>query len=373
MGSEITSELIQGSIQTYFFIRMKTTNFLTLLIICLFLSIKNTGAQTPDSVKAYIDSALYFMQSKSLNGKNLDWSLIRDSAYQKASGAKNYTEAFPSIVYAFQQLKDYHGMVANHDTFYRYPPPIDFEKVLSRGIKKEFLKGNRIVTTFINNSIAYLRVPTMNVTSQDAMNERANNLRDSLCKLLKKNPKGMIIDLRMNTGGNSAPMISGLGPLFQFSLLGYGVDRDGKLLGGVQIKDGVLLDEKGDKMVDVKTTCQVSKPYPIALLIGSSTISSGEILAVYLKQQPNVKTFGETTPGFCNATEGFLFMNNQGYLLLSVNMVADAKKHVYADMRVHPDVYIHSEDNYDDLEADPTIKAALKWLIKNRQESTVAF
>jgi hypothetical protein len=334
----------------------------SLFIALLLFWSKNIVAQLPDSVRTYIDSALYFMQTKSLNGKELDWRSIRDSAYQKAQGAKRYKEAFPAIAYAFRKLKDYHGMVANEDTFYHYPPPLNFDEVLSPGIKKEFLKGSRIVTANLNGSIAYLRIPTMNVTRQADIDKRANQLRDSLCMLMSRNPKGIIIDLRMNSGGNSAPMISGIGPLFRSSLLGYGVDRDGKFLEAVRLKDGVLTNEKGDKMANVKNTCSINKSIPITVLIGPSTVSSAEILAVYLKQQANVKLFGEPTPGFCNATEGFLFMNNQGYLLLSVNKIADARKYVYEEMLVRPDIYIKSEDNYDNLITDPTVIAALKWL-----------
>jgi hypothetical protein len=343
----------------YFFRGMKTK--ILLIVFVLFYN-QNVIAQTQDSIKTYIDSALYLMKEKSLYGKNLNWDRIRESAYLKAAGAKGYKEAFPAIAYAFQQLKDYHGMIANEDTFYRYPPPVNFEEVLSAGIKKEFLKGSKIKTTFFEGSIAYLRIPSMNGTSQEVMDDRANKLRDSLCMLLKQNPKGIIIDLRMNTGGNSAPMLSGLGPLFHISLLGYGVDRDGNLLGAARLKEGVLLDESGNKTVNVKNSCAINKAIPIAVLIGPSTVSSGEIVAAYLKQQANVKLFGEPTPGFCNATEGFFFMNNKGYLLLSVNRIADARKRVYQEMLVRPDVYIKSDDNYDILIADPTVKVALKWL-----------
>jgi carboxyl-terminal processing protease len=338
---------------------MKTKSLLVVFILCFN---NNLIAQISDSIKSYIDSALYLMQTKSLNGKNLNWNQIRDSTYLKAAGAKDYKQAFPAIAYAFQQLKDYHGMVAGEDTFYRYPPPVNFDEVLSPGIKKEFLKGPRIATAFLNGSVAYLRIPGMNVTRQKDMDDRANNLRDSLCMLLARNPKSIIIDLRMNTGGNSAPMISGIGPLFHISLLGYGVDRDGNFLGAVKLKEGVLLDDNGNKMVTIKNSCSINKVIPIAVIIGPSTVSSGEILAAYLKQQTNVKVFGEPTPGFCNATEGFSFMNGKGYLLLSVNRIADARKKVYREMLVRPDVRNKNEDNYDDLPADPTVKSALKWL-----------
>jgi carboxyl-terminal processing protease len=323
---------------------------LKILVLLLLASCVNTlMAQTPDSVKAYIDTALQVMESRSLNGKDLHWNSIRDTVYQMTRNARNYNEAFPALKYAFQQLKDYHGMLANPDSFYRYPPPVDFDKILCDGIKKEFLKGPRIVTAFPDPAIAYLRVPGMNVTQQTDIDDKANKLRDSLCMLLGKHPSGIIIDLRMNSGGNSVPMVSGLGPLFRQKILGYGVDRDGKLLHAVQL-------------ATIKNSCTFNKTIPIAVLIGPSTVSSGEILAVYLKQQANVRVFGEPTPGFCTATEGFLFSNNQGYLLMTVNKIADAKKRVYDELLVRPDTYIKSDDHYDDLSADPTVTAALVWL-----------
>lgn len=165
---------------------MKNSYFLKLLLaITLFLNI-GSQAQSLDSVKVYIDSAIYFMETKAMNGKGLDWGKVRSSAYLKANGAKNTKEAFPALTYAFEQLKDHHGMVANQDTFYRYAAPINFEEVLSPGIKKEFLKGNRIVTAFFDKSIAYLRVPGMHVNRQEDIDAKANMLRDSLCMLLKQ-------------------------------------------------------------------------------------------------------------------------------------------------------------------------------------------
>jgi C-terminal processing protease CtpA/Prc len=202
----------------------------------------------------------------------------------------------------------------------------------------------------------------MNVTRQKDMDERANKLRDSLCMLVDKRPGGIIIDLRMNTGGNVAPMLSGLGPLFHISMLGYGVDREGNFMDPVRLDNGVLLNEKGNKMVAVEKTCSVNKKTPVAVLIGPSTVSSGEILAVYLKQQANVKLFGAPTPGFCNATEGFYFMNSQGYLLLTVNRIANARKQVNNEMRVRPDVTVNSNDNYENISVDPTVSAAMQWL-----------
>ena len=69
------------------------------------------------------------MQTKALNGKELDWEKIRATAHLKAVNAQNTKEAFPAIQWAFEQLKDYHGVVANNNTFYRYPAPVNFSEI----------------------------------------------------------------------------------------------------------------------------------------------------------------------------------------------------------------------------------------------------
>jgi carboxyl-terminal processing protease len=337
---------------------------ITLLAIAssLFISAASQ-AQVPDSVKNYIDTALSIMQKHSLYAQKLNWDHIKDSVYSQSRDAKNYGEAFPALGYAFRQLNDKHGMIANADTFYRLPPKEDPAAKLSEGIKKEYLKGPRITTSSFEKDIVYLKVPAMIGARPAVIESWANQLRDSLCMLLAKNPKGIIIDLRMNNGGNMVPMLSGLGPLLGNDVLGYDVDREGRFTDTSRLVDGVAA-YRGEKMVEVKRSCSVSKPLPIAVLIGYATASSGEIIAVFLSQMKNTRTFGESTAGFLNATQGFLFMERQGYILLSNTWVANAKGRVYREELVKPDVFIKSADNYDNLSVDPTVIAALKWLRK---------
>lgn len=335
-----------------------------IIYLLLFLNVQQTVAQIPDSVKRYLDTALIIMQTKSLFSNEVNWSKVKDSVFHKAKNARTYKDVFPALSYAFIKLGDHHGMIANEDTSFRLPQLVNFDTILSNGVKSEFQKGNRIVTHFYENSeIAYLKVPSMMVFSQTDVNKNANKLRDSLCMLLSKKPKGIIIDLRLNAGGNSAPMISGVSPLILDTILGYGVDKDNKFGSPSKIRNGVLLDEDGKSPCSVNNLCKVPSPIKVAVLIGPATASSGEILAVYLKQQKNSRLFGERTGGFCNATEGFLFMNKKGYLLLSVNRIADSKKKIYKDMYVNPDKVISSKnDNFRDLMNDPTFLAAYSWL-----------
>lgn len=326
------------------------------------LIVGKSMAQMPDSVKTYIDSALYIMESKSLFAKNVNWKNVRDSTYQLGKNANNIQESFIAIKYAFEQLNDSHGILASQNDYHRIPLPINFSEVLSPGIKSEFLKGNRFVHQLLPGKIAYLRVPTMPITEQEDIDDLGNTLRNLLCELLTENPSGLILDLRMNSGGNSAPMLSGLGPVFHKEVIGYGVDKDGNLLHEIKLTDGVVIGENGEKMVNIQNSCMTNPEMPIAVLIGPSTASSGEILAYLLQSQPNIRAFGEPSLGFCNATQGFFFMEQKGYLLLTVQMIADANQSINIDMKVIPDVYIKSDDNYENLLEDVTVIPAIDWI-----------
>jgi len=43
------------------------------LLCVVFFVCQEASAQIPDSVKSYIDSALYFMEAKSLFANNINW------------------------------------------------------------------------------------------------------------------------------------------------------------------------------------------------------------------------------------------------------------------------------------------------------------
>lgn len=336
-------------------------------IIMIIVVSSSSRAQLPDTVKQYIDSALYIMQEKSLYAKTVNWKKVKDSTLQLAKNAQTPAAAFPALVYAFSQLKDEHGMLAGTDSFYRYPAHVNFDSVLSPAVKKAFAKGPKIVTGTVAGNIAYLRIPSMNVQNQEGIDKLATRLRDSLCKLLAASPSGIIIDLRLNGGGNSAPMLTGISPLFKKDLLGYGVDREGKFLQPSRIIDGAAADEKDLPLAHVQSSCKAGRHIPIAVLVGPGTASSGEILAVFLKQQQNVQTFGAPTAGFCNVTEGFLFMKQQGYLLLTVNRIADGKKKVYHKMQVLPAVPVSGNEDYDNIKNDAAVRAAAKWISQKKK------
>lgn len=312
---------------------------------------------------------MYLMRTHSLYGGQLNWARIADSVHYKARTARTLDEAMPALAYAFDQLKDYHGMVATENANHRFPPPFDPAARLSASIRQEYLKGPRLRTARLGPDVAYLRMPAMIGTKPEVVNRWAGALRDSLCRLLQARPAALVVDLRMNNGGNSAPMLTGLSALLGNGAHIYAADRTGRLTPGGQLRQGVAVDAQGQPLTEApKVSCAPNLAIPVAVLIGPGTSSSGEIMAMMLRDRPRTRLFGTPTGRYCSATEGYLLANNTAYLLLTTNRMAGADKRINTAEEVVPDETVsNAQDNFAQPQADPTVQAALRWLRAQRK------
>ena len=329
-------------------------------ILCYTTCVK---AQRPDSVKRYIDSAVQLFKAHSLYASSVNWVQVQDSVNLLSKTAFTYKQADASIIWAFSQLKDKHGFVATNDSFYRYPDKE--ERVFSKAILEAYKKPRSIKIELLAKTVGYYKMPAVLIGSNTTkMKEWANNLSDSLCKLLELKPQSLIIDLRMNNGGNSAPMFEAFKALLGKSYTTYGANSQFKIL--KKESDSASLAYQQHAVPD--RLCIPANPnMRIAVLIGPGTASSGEILALALSSRPNTRLFGEKTIGVCNATNGFLLSTNAFYCLLAESYVADYKKRINKAQIVYPDVYVKSDkDNYANPSEDPTVQAALLWLSKKK-------
>ena len=145
-----------------------------------------------------------------------------------------------------------------------------------------------------------------------------------------RDARGVIVDLRGNTGGNMGPMIAAVSPL---------------------LPDGILLRFKGRKrttpvflegiMMGVGLYTEpiekFPKATPVAVLTNERTGSSGEATLLCFRGLDNVRTFGAPTAGYasCNVTK-FLA---DGYLLVITNASDVARTgEVFCDDPIAPDV-----------------------------------
>lgn len=319
-----------------------------------------SSAQPPDSLVKHIDTVLNILQKNSLYSGNVNWKVLRKEVLAKSAKATNKAETFPALTVAFKKLKDHHANYYIGDSSFR----LEDTMLLKRqddSLKAEWARGARI-KTFMIGDIAYVNVPTLTGGKQEVIDKYANWIYDGVAKLAALKPKGWIIDLRLNVGGNIRPMMAGLGAFFKDGTVGYYLDRFGKTIEPSSFKNGEFLMEN-------QVTAGIINKIPslanekVAVLIGAGTASSGEIAAVFLSTRKNTKLFGEMTAGLTNTTNGFVFDNDNAYFLLTVASLADKNKKRLSNY-VMPDIKVKANNMFSNPEQDNTVKAAIAWLKK---------
>ena len=331
---------------------------LILLFILLQIAIISS-AQSNDSVRVFVDSALNIMQRRSIFASSLNWMVIRDSAHKMSAKATNYAEATPAIQFAFNLLQDKHGWLDLNGVQYFNP----FVKRDESRINEQTLKAivrAPIKSAVLEKGYAYLAIPFTNGQTKDKMNRFAQQVQDSLCKVVTSATKGLVIDLRLNGGGNVFPMIIGI-----INVLGDGnytesVNSLGEKEGELVIK-GQQITLLDTIVVKLQKSCGDLTRLPVVVLTGPATGSSGEQLAIILSMRKNTILIGENTAGYTTGNNGFLLPGTDNGIVIGESYTRDKAGKIYLG-EVSPSIYVIGGDNFIDFTKDIKIQSALKWL-----------
>jgi len=272
------------------------------------------------------------METNSLNKKSIDWKAFRSEVHKHGKNDKTIEDAHKTIQFALLQLHDNHSSLLSKS---------EIKTIV------DTLKRNPIVISNIDNGVAYLKIPPY-IGNDSLQLSFAKGLQSLIEKFDKSDPKGWIIDLTQNIGGNMWPMLLGLGPLIGDGISGYFVDADKNFTKWGYTNGQVFSGEK--------TILRLDNPYQlknkdkrIAILVGKGTVSSAEIIAIAFKGIPNTLFFGQDTPGLTTGNSNFR-LRDGSIILLTTSRVADRNKREYGKPL--------SASVYDDKPID----AALHWL-----------
>ena len=322
-------------------------------IVTLFLQIHLVFSQSAE-VKFLIDTCITIMKQNSVNANTVNWNEIRKNALAKAAGITDAHKLGPAIRYIYGSVNDFHGTFYYGDSSFRIEhkePPI------SDSVRKEWNKGISIKTEMLESNIGYLRIPYMSTSTREENNNKAQGLNDSLCSILEKNSKGLVLDLRLNGGGDMHLMLLGVQ-----QLLGNG------RIGSFHVKkkeDWILKDNSfftdTTLNVNIVPKCNTNaQDLPIVILIGPGTGSSGEFFLMPFKGRKNTVFLGSETAGYVTVIQG-LRVSDSAYMLISVGYGADRNGKIYKDA-IKPDIPFTSPDSFNDIRNDEKVKEAEKWL-----------
>lgn len=321
--------------------------FICFSVVCLSLAACGGGGdstsdnQAPDQAVAaqnYVSEILNIMRNNAVTRNQVDWSRIESEVNQLAINAERISDTYPAITRALELINTNHSfLLSASGNIITYPSNLN--------CGEDFSMSQSNTT-----GIGYIRVDGFSSTESDAEAEFAEQIQARIAEQDSIDVTAWIVDLRNNTGGNMWPMIAGLGPLFDSSVLGYFIDPDeqisewGYRFGQSYLNDNVIT--------------RVSEPYTllnplpkIAILTSKRVGSSGEATVIAFKKQFNTRMFGSNTCGLSTANTAFP-LSDGSQLLLTTAIMADRDQERYGGP-VNVDEIVAPED---------AIAAAISWI-----------
>ena len=340
----------------------------------------SSTAITPDAA-AFLDNAIDIMRQHDLHGQGVDWTELRTEAFKRAGGAFNPIDTYPAIYWTLVQLGD-------PGSHLRLPPGLYPDQIaLLQQAEKEALTNapggprvdNSIPTAFTSRRLpeghvitvqgrnfGYVVLPRCSAKDNDGLLLYAADIRRILTDIAAQNPKGWIIDLRGNTGGNMWPMLTGIGPILGDGPAGSFVAADGNVTWfyqdgktGTRNPGGV---ETVSLTLDEEPALRTPSPAPVAVLVDSSTASSAEAITIAFHGRPDTRFFGTHTAGKSTAVQPFK-LDDGAELYLTTAIDADRSGKSYPD-GFTPDQIVSVSGSTMPQEAnDVVIQAAQTWLV----------
>lgn len=309
----------------------------------------------------YAENALNIARKNAINSRDINWEKLNKKTLQMTKDVTSTDQLIPTLQLILRNLRDKHGFVFVNGKGIGYETD-DFRNVSPALRQAAYGNDRDIVSVQISDSIAYLRIPR-SPDFQSGMDKKYNEeIQKIVCDLIYKNTSNWIIDLRLNYGGSMFAMLGGLNKLLDDRKIGSFVDKDGKESASWIMKGGSFYLQK-EQMTSSIMKCNAHiKPGKIAVLTGPITASSGEAVAIALKGLSNSKIFGEPTKGFTTSLTGFNV--GKGILFfISTGYYSDARGHVYYH-GISPDIQIKDGDNFEEIQKDEKVMAAIKWITK---------
>ena len=305
--------------------------------------------------KEYVDEVIEIVEEHSINSNSIDFQKIRRSAYAESKGASTYEDCYAAIQSMLFNLRDAHSYFKTKKEIGEW-----LSASKTHSIKESITFSGKL----LNNNIGYIKIKEFNIRDSISSQIYTDSLQQKIRSIDNKKLKGWILDLRENRGGNCWPMLTGLGPLLGNGICGYFIDNNNQ-------KEAWFYHD-GKSGVNSYTIIKTSKkPYkllnntnPIAVLTGSNTASSGEVVVAAFHNKNNTKSFGENTAGLSTAPSGFKL--SDGAMVFIPTVIYADRKGIAFGKKIKPDKVINFNYNMIDSANDPVINGAIDWINKEQ-------
>ncbi len=332
------------------------TNQLVLLYLLIVIPF-TCSAQEP-AVQSALENALQHTEQNSLYRNQVDWNEMKTRMRQMSTEADSIPDLKPAFDFMLESLNDTHGRVFYKGGFLSFYSGELLEHLdgIDWDIYNEIQSGQvyDFKTELIEKEIGYVRIVGLPMGDNQKMSDE---IQHAVCQLIANGAQKWIIDLRYNGGGNMYPMVEGL-----TTIIGNGVV--GGTHGLTEEENSVWKIENGDFYYDdfsvqLEEECSLDHQPKIAVLLSNYTASSGEAVAVIVKNRPHTRFFGEKSNGKVTVTDWHQ-INDETFMSISVSYYKDRTGIIY-------DKYVDVDEEVDfnpkaDLKEDEGLVRAIEWL-----------
>jgi carboxyl-terminal processing protease len=300
--------------------------------------------------KELIDEVLKIAEKHSINRDSLDFKKIKELAYSSYTSQSNGDpqDSYRVIRIIVSQLNDHHSFFMEKGQVNKWENTSKQENVSFP------FSGN-----IIDGDIGYIEMKGFGSGDKESIEQYANELQSLIKSLDGPGIKGWVLDLRQNSGGNCWPMLAGIGPLLGNGTCGYFISN--------KRNKSAWYYKDGQAGINSAAFCKVSiEPYkllkpenPIAILTGSQTASSGEVVVTAFRGKANARSFGQSTSGLSSGNRSFK-LSDGSMLNLTTSIYADRNGNSYGG-RILPDVF-EDFDHVNAYSQDRVVKRAINWI-----------
>jgi carboxyl-terminal processing protease len=329
---------------------------------------------------AFLDNAIDIMREHALHSQGVDWTALRTEAFKRAGGAFNPIDTYPAIYWALVQLGDPGSHLrlppglfpdqialmqqAEQEALHNAPAGARAETSVPTAFTSRRLPEGHIITAQGTN-YGYVALPRCTAKDNDGLLIYAADVRRILTDLSAQSPKGWIIDLRGNTGGNMWPMLTGIGPILGDGIVGSFVAADGNMTWFYQ--DGRTGTRNPAGLETVSLTLDdapvlMAPSAPVAVLVDSSTASSAEAITIAFHGRPETRFFGTRTAGKSTAVQPFK-LDDGAELYLTTAIDADRTGKPYPNGFTPDEIVPFNGSTMPQTSNDPVVLAAQNWLV----------
>jgi carboxyl-terminal processing protease len=288
-----------------------------------------------EEIEQYALDALGVIRDRALFSADVDWDAVYAEARETAGNARSYAGTHRLLHRTLRQAGGRHSHLVPPYPIPGRPQPPETEPKLPEG-----RRSGAVGVISLPELPRRLRQPHDYVTAGERL----------ISELARDRPRGWVVDLRDNNGGNMWPMLAAVAGLLDPGVLGY-MDRPGATPVPWQLNQrSVSLGRRA------LARCQARRVrrdgMPLAVLISERTASSGEAVLIALRSRPPVRTFGTATAGL-TTSNGTHALRDGTRLIISRGYMADvAGRRI--DGPIQPDELVADED-------DP-LAAAAEWI-----------